>query len=157
MSTKLSSFRIRDATPADVARTENIVRDAYSPYIVRNGATPGPMLDDYPARVAQGFVHVLESEDGIEGLIVLILEPDDSCMLLDNIAVSPTSQGKGHGRTLLQWAEDAARHGGFSRIRLYTQEVMTENIAIYTRRGYVETHRATEIGLKRVFMQKPLK
>lgn len=147
---------IRVALAGDVPALERIVRDAYTPYIARNGATPGPMLDDYPARVAQGVVHVLESEDGIEGLIVLIPEPDDSCMLLDNIAVSPTAQGKGHGRTLLQWAEDTARRAGFSRIRLYTQEVMTENIAIYTRRGYVETHRATEIGLKRVFMQKTL-
>ena len=156
MDAKLDAFRIRSATPADIAEIERIVREAYSPYIARNGATPGPMLDDYPARVAQGVVHVLESEGGIEGLIVLIPEPDDSCMLLDNIAVSPTAQGKGHGRTLLQWAEDTARRAGFSRIRLYTQEVMSENIAIYTRRGYVETHRATEIGLKRVFMQKPL-
>ncbi len=87
---------------------------------------------------------------------VAAVAPDDDCMLLDNIAVSPTAQGKGHGRTLLQWAEDAARRAGFSRIRLYTQEAMTENIAIYTRRGYGETHRATEIGLNRVFMQKPL-
>lgn len=157
MDAKLDAFRIRSATPADIAEIERIVREAYSPYIARNGATPGPMLDDYPARVAQGVVHVLLSEDGIEGLIVLIPEPDDSCMLLDNIAVSPTAQGKGHGRTLLQWAEDTARRAGFSRIRLYTQEVMSENIAIYTRRGYVETHRATELGLKRVFMQKPLK
>ncbi|WP_313700855.1 GNAT family N-acetyltransferase [Achromobacter sp.] len=156
MNTKPNSFRIRHATPADVARIEHIVREAYSPYIARNGATPGPMLDDYPARVAQGFVHILESEHGIEGLIVLIPEPDDGCMLLDNIAVSPAAQGKGHGRTLLQWAEETARRAGFSRVRLYTQEVMTENIAVYARRGYVETHRATEIGLNRVFMQKPL-
>ncbi|MFJ3462606.1 GNAT family N-acetyltransferase [Achromobacter spanius] len=156
MSTKPSTFRIRAATPADVTRVEYIVREAYSPYIARNGAIPGPMLDDYPARLAQGVVHVLESEHVIEGLVVLIPEPDDGCMLLDNIAVSPAAQGKGHGRTLLHWAESAARRAGFSRIRLYTQEVMTENIAIYTRHGYVETHRATEMGLNRVFMQKPL-
>lgn len=64
------------------------------------------------------------------------------------------AERKGHGRTLLQWAEDTARRAGLSRIRLCTQEVMTENIAIHTRRGYVETHRATEIGLKRILMQK---
>ncbi|OXC87895.1 GNAT family N-acetyltransferase, partial [Achromobacter sp. KAs 3-5] len=93
MNTNPTPFRIRAATPADVARIEHIVREAYSPYIARNGATPGPMLDDYPARVAQGLVHVLESDAGIEGLIVLIPEPDDGCMLLDNIAVSPTAQG----------------------------------------------------------------
>ncbi|MNV57180.1 Acetyltransferase (GNAT) family protein [compost metagenome] len=77
-------------------------------------------------------------------------------MLLDNVAVSTLAQGKGYGRELLRWAEDVARQAGFSCMRLYTQEMMTENIAIYQRYGYVETHRAREIGLNRVFMRKPL-
>ncbi len=156
MNTNPPFLRIRAAAPGDVPAVERIVRDAYTPYIARNGATPGPMLDDYPTRVAQGVVHVLVSDEEIQGVVVLIPETDTGCMLLDNIAVPPSAQGKGHGRILLQWAEDAARGAGFSRIRLYTQEVMTENIAIYARRGYVETHRATEIGLNRVFMQKAL-
>lgn len=157
MNTNPAPFRIRAAEPGDIAAIERIVHDAYSPYIDRNGATPGPMLDDYAARVAQRVVHVLETIDGIEGLVVLIPEPETRCMLLDNIAVLRSAQGRGHGRALLQWAEDAAGQAGFSHIRLYTQEVMVENIAIYTRRGYVETHRATELGLNRVFMKKPLK
>ena len=33
---------------------------------------------------------------------------------------------------------------------------MVENIAIYARRGYVETRRATEHGLPRVHMEKRL-
>ncbi|MNR46167.1 hypothetical protein D3C85_1650990 [compost metagenome] len=57
---------------------------------------------------------------------------------------------------MLQWAEDVARRAGCTHLRLYTQEKMTENLAIYKRRGYVETHRAKEIGLNRVFMKKPL-
>lgn len=145
---------IRLATAGDVAAIECIVKDAYSHYVARIGATPGPMLDDYPARVAQGTAYVLDGPDGIQGVIVLIPEP--SCMLLDNIAVSPTAQGRGYGRQMMQWAEDRARRLGLASIRLYTQEMMTENIAIYRHYGYVETHRATEIGLKRVFMSKPL-
>lgn len=156
MHTKPAHYRIRPATSRDVAHIERIVHEAYSPYIARNGATPGPMRDDYPARVAQGGVYVLESDGVIQGLAVLIPEPDTGCMLLDNIAVSPSAQGNGFGRALLDWAEEISRKAGFSSIRLYTQEVMIENIAIYTRHGYVETHRATEIGLNRVFMQKPL-
>lgn len=147
---------IRPATLKDIAAVERIVRDAYTHYIARNGATPGPMLDDYPARIAQGVVHVLDTREGIQGVIVLIPEPDTSCMLLDNIAVAPQAQGRGYGREMLQWAEDVARQAGFLHLRLYTQEIMTENLAIYRRRGYVETHRAKEIGLKRVFMKKPL-
>jgi len=154
--TNSNPCRIRPATSDDVPAIERVVQAAYTHYIARNGATPGPMLDDYPARVAQGVVHVLVAAGRVKGLIVLIPEPDAGSLLLDNIAVSPCAQGKGYGRALLEWAEAAARDGGFSRIRLYTQEVMTENIAIYTRRGYVETHRATQIGLNRIFMQKPL-
>lgn len=147
---------IRPATPGDVVAIERIVKDAYTHYIARIGATPGPMRDDYPARVAQGVTHVLDCQDGVQGVIVLIPEPASNCMLLDNIAVSPLAQGRGYGREMLRWAEDAALRAGFSHIRLYTQEMMTENIAIYQRYGYIETHRAAEIGLNRVFMRKPL-
>ncbi|WYX10874.1 GNAT family N-acetyltransferase [Achromobacter xylosoxidans] len=66
------------------------------------------------------------------------------------------AQRRGYGRALMQWAETIARQAGYPRIRLYTQEAMSENIAIYQRYGYVETHRAEEIGLKRVFMMKNL-
>lgn len=147
-------IHIRPATIDYISAIERIVRDAYSPYIQRIGATPGPMLDDYPARIAQGLVHVLLASGDIQALLVLIPEPD--CLLLDNIAVSPGAQGKGYGRHLLRFAEDEARRRGLAAIRLYTQEKMTENIGIYRRHGYVETHRAEEIGLKRVFMKKAL-
>ncbi len=156
MQANPDSHRIRSATRQDVAAVERIVNDAYAHYVGRIGATPGPMLDDYPARVAQGVVHVLDTPGGIQGVIVLIPEPDSSCMLLDNIAVAPQAQGRGYGRQMLQWAEDVARRAGCTHLRLYTQEKMTENLAIYKRRGYVETHRAKEIGLNRVFMKKPL-
>ncbi len=147
-------IHIRPATVDDISAIERIVRDAYSPYIQRIGATPGPMLDDYPARIAQGLVHVALASGDVQALLVLIPEPD--CLLLDNIAVSPGAQGKGYGRHLLRFAEDEARRRGLAAIRLYTQEKMTENIGIYRRHGYVETHRAEEIGLKRVFMKKGL-
>lgn len=113
-------IHIRPATVDDISAIERIVRDAYSPYIQRIGATPGPMLDDYPARIAQGLVHVLLASGDVQALLVLIPEPD--CLLLDNIAVSPGAQGKGYGRHLLRFAEDEARRRGLAAIRLYTQE-----------------------------------
>ncbi|MGS1008272.1 GNAT family N-acetyltransferase [Achromobacter anxifer] len=145
---------IRLATPDDLPDIERIVAQAYGHYVARIGATPGPMLDDYPARIAQGVLYVLRVRDTVQAVLVLI--PEAGCLLLDNIAVAPQAQGKGHGRDLMQFAESTARRAGYASIRLYTQEKMTENIAIYRRYGYVETHRAEEIGLKRVFMKKPL-
>ncbi len=77
-------------------------------------------------------------------------------MLLDNIAVVPAAQGKGLGRRLLAFAETAARNENLPAIRLYTNQAMTENVALYTRIGYVETHRGEENGFHRVYMTKRL-
>jgi hypothetical protein len=48
----------RPAIPADRPAIEEIVRDAYSPYIDRVGRQPGPMLDDYEALIRAGRVYV---------------------------------------------------------------------------------------------------
>lgn len=56
----------------------------------------------------------------------------------------------------MDFAEQQALAAGFAAIRLYTNETMAENIRLYTRRGYVETHRAEEHGLHRVYMTKQL-
>jgi ribosomal protein S18 acetylase RimI-like enzyme len=143
---------IRLARAADVATVAAIVKDAYSMYLARNGKIPGPMRDDYAALVDAERVHVLEDAGEIVGLVVLI--PERQAMLLDNVAVSPRAQGRGFGARLIAFAEESARAAGFAVIRLYTQDIMTENLALYSRLGFVETHRGEEIGLNRVYMSK---
>lgn len=148
------SQSIRPATAADLDTVQRIVREAYSHYIARIGREPGPMLDDYDALIRQGRVEVIEHDGTVLGLLVLIPQPD--AMLLDNIAVSPRAQGLGLGRALLEFAERTAKEAGYRAIKLYTHEMMTENIALYSRIGYAETHRIEEKGLRRVYMLKPL-
>ncbi|MGY2255090.1 GNAT family N-acetyltransferase [Pseudomonas reactans] len=145
---------MRPATAADVAAIEAIVQAAYSPYIERIGREPGPMLEDYRQLVQAAGVHVLENAGSVQGFIILL--DDGDALLLDNLAVAPDAQGLGYGRMLMDFAERQALDAGFAAIRLYTNEAMTENITLYTRRGYVETHRAEEHGLRRVYMLKPL-
>jgi ribosomal protein S18 acetylase RimI-like enzyme len=77
-------------------------------------------------------------------------------MLLDNVAVAPAAQGSGLGRKMLEFAEAEAVEAGYRSIRLYTNEAMTENIELYTRMGYSETHRVEEKGFRRVYMSKPV-
>lgn len=77
-------------------------------------------------------------------------------MLLDNVALRPEAQGRGYGRQLIAFAERVARDSQLECMRLYTHEMMTENIALYARLGFVETHRAEEKGLRRVYMAKDL-
>lgn len=145
---------IRPATADDVAVIEAIVHVAYAPYIERIGREPGPMLEDYRQLVEAGGVHVLDNAGQVQGFI--ILREGDGSLLLDNLAVAPDAQGLGFGRLLMDFAQQQAIDAGYETIRLYTHETMTENITLYTRRGYVETHRAQEHGLRRVYMTKRL-
>ena len=64
--------RIRAATADDVSAITQIVGQAYRHYIARIGKPPGPMLDDYAARVLEGLVWVLEEGSVIAGIIVLL-------------------------------------------------------------------------------------
>ena len=145
---------IRAAGTHDAPAMFDVVRAAYQHYIARIGKPPGPMLDDYPRRIADGQAWVLEDGGHIVG--ILVLEATQAGFLLDNIAVLPEYQGKGQGRILIEFAEAEARRRGFQEIHLYTHALMTENIALYRRIGFVETHRVSEKGYDRVYMTKPL-
>jgi|ERR1700722_55818 GNAT superfamily N-acetyltransferase len=145
---------IRPATDADANAVREIVDAAYRDYIPRIGKPPGPMLDNYAQRITDGQVWVLAVADDILG--ILVLEETPKGILLDNIAVAPALHGKGHGRALLEFAEAQALLRGWREIHLYTHALMTENIALYARVGYLETERVTEKGFDRVYMMKPL-
>ncbi len=149
-ATAATSTMIRRARPEDCAVIEAIVQAAYSIYIERIGKPPGPMLDDYARRIAEGVVQVFE-EDGAVAAIIVLLEKSDH-LLLDNIAVRPDLQGHGLGRTLIAFAEAEARRNGLVELRLYTHAKMIENIALYTRFGFTETSRGHHSGYDRVFM-----
>jgi ribosomal protein S18 acetylase RimI-like enzyme len=146
--------QIRVATAADVPAIEEIVNQAYRHYVARIGKPPGPMLEDYAARVSEGVVWVLEEGAVIAAIIVLL--PGVNHLLVDNIAVSPNHQGLGLGRRLLAFAETEALRRGYREIRLYTHQTMVENQRLYASIGYQETGRGTEAGYDRVFMRKQL-
>lgn len=115
-------------------------------------AKPGPMLDNYASLIHCGRVHVALHDETVHG--ILALTPEADAMLLDNVAVAPAAQRLGIGRRLLEFAENTASEAGFSHIKLYTNEAMTENLSLYQRIGYTETHRAEENDLRRVYVVK---
>ena len=147
--------RIRAATATDASAIVEVVDRAYRHYISRIGESPGPMLDDYVARVSEGTVWVLEEGAVIVGIIVLLSTSD--YLLLDNIAVTPARQRLGLGRRLLAFAEAEALRRGYREIRLYTHQKMVENQRLYASIGYEETGRGAEAGYARVFMRKQLR
>jgi ribosomal protein S18 acetylase RimI-like enzyme len=142
---------IRKATPDDADRVRAIARAAYIKYIPRIGREPAPMVADFAALIAAGCAVVAEGREGIKGYMVSWPEPD--AYFIDNIAVDPAHQGQGLGRYLIEYSATEAERLRLPAVRLYTNVAMTENLAIYARIGFVETHRATEHGFQRVHMR----
>lgn len=144
----------RRARPEDAAPIAALVNRAYEKYLPRIGRKPSPMLADYPDSIRRHDVWVVESDGAIVATLVLIREADT--LLIENIAVEPAHQGGGLGRKLMTFAESEVQRLGYASIRLYTNEKMTENIAIYGRLGYRETGREVLRGLHVVHMRKQL-
>jgi ribosomal protein S18 acetylase RimI-like enzyme len=145
---------IRRARPDEAAMVAETVDAAYREYVERIGRKPAPMLASYPDLIERGVVFVLVEGDRVQGVLVLI--PGDDYLRLENIAVHPELQGQGLGRRMMTFVEDRARMAGLLEVRLYTNELMTENRDFYGRLGYEETDRREVDGFRRVFMRKQL-
>lgn len=145
---------IRRAEPQDAECITALVTEAYTPYIARIGKKPAPMLEDYRQVLQENETFVLTDNDEVVG--VLVMSPESTELLLVNVAVSARHKGKGLGKVLMAFCEEHALGKGMAAVRLYTHERMIENIDIYKKLGYLETHRATEDGFARVFMRKAL-
>ncbi len=150
----MSEPLLRRATAADAAAVAQLAEAAYGKYVERIGRRPAPMDSDYAALIEDASVWVLTCDDRLLGSLVTIVNDDH--LLLDSIAVAPDAQGHGYGALLLRRAEDDAHDAGLAEMRLYTNAAMTENVAMYPRFGYVETHRGGQDGFRRVFFSKRL-
>jgi N-acetylglutamate synthase-like GNAT family acetyltransferase len=102
------------------------------------------MTADYEAAVVEHLVELYEQDGKLLGLVEMIPQPD--YLLIENLAVHPSCQGKGLGDVLLKHAEEHA---------LYTNAKFAANIAFYARRGYCEFCReAVAAGSVAVHMRK---
>src|SRR6202041_1219335 len=71
---------IRPAVQGEAEALRDVVHAAYAHYVPRIGKPPGPMLDDYALRIANGQAWVLEDAGRIIG--VLVLEDQSDSLLL---------------------------------------------------------------------------
>ena len=145
---------IRPATARDCAWIAAIAHAAYVGYVARIGRPPAPMRADFAGEIAAGRVVVIDVAGGLAGY--MIAWPEADAYVVDNIAVDPERHGQGLGRALIEHAAAEARRLNLQAIRLYTNAAMTENLALYAHLGFVETHRATEDGFRRVYLRRDL-
>lgn len=145
---------IRHASKEDAATVSAITDAAYSKYIHRLGRKPEPMTVDYIEMISKHHVHILRFRNQPRGVLVLKHEEDQT--LIWSVAVHPDYQRQGLGLRLLEFAEQEAREHGHKSIRLYTNSLFEENIALYKWLGYEETRREPFLGSTLVHMTKNL-
>lgn len=126
--------------------------DAYAGYVEQMGFRPRPMDDDYSEKLGRLEAWVVPGADRLDAL--LILEPKDDHMWVDNVAVHPEVQGAGLGHELLALAEARACELELGELRLLTHQTMLKNQAIYEHLGWTEYHRGVEDGRERVWFRK---
>jgi ribosomal protein S18 acetylase RimI-like enzyme len=128
------AFELRRAGPADAEAIAALTREAYAKWIPVIGRAPKPMTADYDVAVREHLIDLLFAQGVLVALVECIRHPDH--LLIENLAVSPSQQGRGYGRTLLAHAEDLARAFDIAEVRLYTNKRFAENVAFYAKQGY---------------------
>ena len=85
----------------------------------------------------------------------LVLKPlDERCIKMRQLAVRESSQGKGVGRELVNYAESFAKGRGYVEIVLHARETAR---GFYWKLGYeVEGNSFAEVGLPHLFMRRML-
>lgn len=148
---RLPAPSIRMAETSDVRQIRQMARAAYAKYVPRIGREPAPISADYNADVAAQRVFVVEGCGKLWGYMVAW--PEGDTYFIENIGIDPQHQGRGLGRRLIEHAVVQAQIAGLTELSLYTNEAMTENIEMYRHFGFVETHRLSEHGFRRVYMR----
>ncbi len=145
---------IRSALSDDADAVAALTRKAYGAWVALIGREPLPMKVDYRQAFLVHDFALIEHEGNLVGLIETT--PEGDTLLIVNVAVEPTRQGRGLGRRLMGYAEDLARSQGLKRIRLYTNKLFDRNIKLYASLGYrLDCEEALNGGVA-VHMSKPL-
>jgi GNAT superfamily N-acetyltransferase len=125
---------LRRAQPSETEKIAAFQRAAYEGNRATLGVEPIPLKADY-AKILRHY-EVWLHEDGGKLGGVLILEPRADDLLIWSVATAADARGSGLGNRLLATAESRARELGKGTMRLYTGELLVNNVAWYQRRGY---------------------
>lgn len=132
-----------------------VVEAAFARYADRMEGPPAPLLADYARLAATDRMSVLR--DGRRIVAVMVHDVVGGAVEIDTIAVRPDSEGRGYARLLLDWAIDRGLASGAHAVTLYTNQVMHEAQAFWTRQGFQETGRRVEDGYSRVYYRRCLR
>ena len=130
----IDAVTLRTADEADVDAIRTLTREAYSKWVAVTGREPLPMRVDYAAAIKQHRFDLLCADSRLAGVIETV--PEGDFLLIENVAVAPTLQGRGFGKRLLKHAEELAASSGLKGTRLYTNKLFSANLRLYEALGY---------------------
>jgi N-acetylglutamate synthase-like GNAT family acetyltransferase len=143
---------VERAKTTDVPYIKSIVVAAFSKYIDLLGHPPGPMNADYNQLVETQNLYVLRVNGDVLGSICLSREGDS--IMVTNLVVDPAAQGRGYGHVLINYAEKMAHTQSLPAVTLYTNVKFVDNIAFYTKIGFIIAGRKTGDGFVRLLFRK---
>ncbi|MEO7659423.1 MAG: GNAT family N-acetyltransferase [Pyrinomonadaceae bacterium] len=132
------AFEIRLARSDEAETVSRLLREAFGPY--RSGYTVDafeyttPTAETIESRFAEGPIWL--AVDGEEVIGTVSVMSDDGRLYIRSMAVTPTAQGRGVGRQLLETLESYAREKGFKKLYLYTTFVLPVARPMYEKNGF---------------------
>jgi GNAT superfamily N-acetyltransferase len=147
---------MRQGVAADAVAIRELTRAAYAKWVPLIDDEPRPMRADYAEALKTHRFDLVIENGAMVALVETAAESDH--LLIVNVAVLPSHQGRGFGHRLLAHAEALAREAGYTELRLYTNQMFTLNIRLYESVGYVFDHeesfgRHTIVHMKKVLGQ----
>ena len=147
-------MKVRRAEAGDASAVRALARQAYAKWVPLIGREPKPMQADYDEAVRTHRIDLLHIDGKLAALIETIDAPDH--LLIENVAVSPDFQKRGLGAKLMAHAEALAAAMRYSEVRLYTNKLFAENVALYLKLGYrIDREEVIPAGTV-VHMSKPI-
>jgi predicted N-acetyltransferase YhbS len=129
-------MQTRIATPSDVSSLTRIINAAY---VVERFFKVGDRItaDGVRSLLAKGTFLIREGANGPVGSVYVEVSGERGYLGL--LAVDPDRQGGGHGRALMNAAEDHLREAGARFVDLRVVNLRNELPPLYRHFGYVES------------------
>ncbi|MDQ6889953.1 MAG: GNAT family N-acetyltransferase [Bacteroidota bacterium] len=138
---------ISKADPKDIKELNLLINSAYRGESAKKGWTheadilSGIRINEQELQslISKKNTSLLKYSENGNITACVLLEQQEDALYLGMLTVSPVLQGKGVGKTLLNYAEEYARNMKCSKIKMTVISVRKELIEWYIRRGYADT------------------
>jgi len=155
-----SNVQIRFASPDESDAIAAVISESFAEfetfYTSEAFAATTPNAEKVRERFDEGVIWAALKNGEVVGTVSVVVKGEK--LYIRSMAVSPTAQGLGIGRKLLETVESFAFENGFERLFLYTTLFLSGAIRLYEQSGFKRGELETEgfFGTSRLAMEKKL-